>query len=251
MNIVIPRVPFPERFPDVVIHGDLQPRNRHPKLAIAKAGDAAAALALVRDLLSEVAISRLRGLLQGRQPFVVPVTAIEVAGFNAIPDAMTQEIGERLRLTPLSGTIIQSNKVAHTRADGWHRLVTPATFIGTVVAGADYLLVDDHIGFGGTLANLRGHIEANGGHVLGMTTLTETGGGREIAIRRETLLMLQSKHGNELEQFWRTIFGHDIDCLTNLEAGYLSRVESLDAIRTRMAQAAKHARGRGVSAVDV
>jgi hypothetical protein len=134
---------------------------------------------------------------------------------------------------------------------GWHRLVTPATFIGGVVAGADYLLVDDHVGFGGTLANLRGHIEANGGHVLGMTTLTETGGGREIAIRRENLLVLQSKHGNELVQFWRVIFGHDIDCLTNLEAGYLSRVESLDAIRTRMAQAAKHARGRGVSAVDV
>jgi hypothetical protein len=152
----------------------------------------------VRDLLSEVVISRLRDLLQGRQPFVVPVTAIEVAGFNAIPDAMTQEIGERLRLTPLSGTIIQSNKVAHTKADGWHRLVTPATFIGTVVAGADYLLVDDHIGFGGTLANLRGHIEANGGHVLGMTTLTETGGGREIAIRRETLLVYNRNMGTSL-----------------------------------------------------
>jgi hypothetical protein len=179
------------------------------------------------------------------------VTAIEVAGFNAIPDAMTQEIGERLKLPPLSGTIVQSNKVAHTRADGWHRLVTPATFTGTVVPDADYLLVDDHVGFGGTLANLRGHIEVNGGHVLGMTTLTETGGGREIAIRPETLSMLYLKHGNELAEFWRAIFGHGVDCLTNLEAGYLSRVESLDAIRTRMAQAAEHARGRGVSAIDV
>jgi len=47
---------------------------------------------------------------------------------------------------------------AHTRAGGWHRLVTPATFSGTVRAGADYLLVDHHVGFGGTLANLRSHI---------------------------------------------------------------------------------------------
>jgi hypothetical protein len=161
----------------------LQRRNKHPNLAIAKAGNAGVALALVRDLMSETALRHLERLLEGRRPFVVPVTAIEVAGFNAIPDAMTQEIGERLKLAPLSGTIVQSNKLAHTRADGWHRLVTPATFTGTVVADADYLLVDDHVGFGGTPANLRGHIEVNGGRVIGMTTLTETGGGREIAIR--------------------------------------------------------------------
>jgi hypothetical protein len=251
MNIVIPRAPWPEHFPDVVVHGDLQRRNKHPNFAIAKAGDAGAALLLVHDLLSEEAISHLESLLQGRQPFVVPVSAIEVAGFNAIPDAMTQVIGDRLKLPPLAATIVQSNKVAHTRADGWHRLVTPAMFTGTVVADADYLLVDDHIGFGGTLANLRGHIEANGGHVLGMTTLTETGGGREIAVRPKTVSMLRLKYGNEFEQFWRSVFGHGIDCLTNLEAGYLSRVESLDAVRTRMAQAAEHARSRGVSAIDV
>ena len=101
--------------------------------------------------------------------FVVPVTAIEVAGFNAIPDAMAQELSERLRLPLFSGEIVQSNKVAHTRSNGWHRLVTPATFTGAVEAGADYLLVDDHVGFGGTFANLRGHIEAKGGHVLAMT----------------------------------------------------------------------------------
>ncbi|MFZ0929886.1 MAG: hypothetical protein WAN11_14865 [Syntrophobacteraceae bacterium] len=31
----------------------------------------------------------------------------------------------------------------------------------------------DHVGFGGTLANLRGYIEVNGGRVIGMTTETE------------------------------------------------------------------------------
>jgi hypothetical protein len=55
MSIVIPRAPWPQHFPDVVIHGDLQRRNKHPNLAIAKAGNASAALALARDLLSETA----------------------------------------------------------------------------------------------------------------------------------------------------------------------------------------------------
>jgi orotate phosphoribosyltransferase-like protein len=251
MNVVIPRTPWPEHSADVVIHGDLQRRNRHPNLAIAKAGNAGAALALVRDLLSDTAIETLASLLQGRKPVIVPVTAIEVAGFNAIPDAMAQELGGRLKLPPVSGAIMQSNKVAHTKADGWHRLVTPATFAGVVPPGLDCVVVDDHIGFGGTLANLRGYIEANGGHVLAMTTLTETGGGRKIAARPESLSVLCSKHGNEFAQFWRAVFGHGLDCLTNLEAGYLSRIESFDAIRTRMAQAAELARGRGLSAIEV
>jgi hypothetical protein len=127
--------------------------------------------------------------------------------------------------------------------------------VATCPSVRDYKRHDDRAchgaSLGGTLANLRGHIEANGGHVLGITTLTETGGGREIAIRAETLSALYSEHGNGLAQFWLAIFGHGIDRLTNLEAGYLSRVESLDAIRTRMAEAAEHARRRGLSAIDV
>jgi len=251
MTIFTPRSPWPESFPDVIIHGDLQTRNKHPNLAIAKAGNAGAALALARDFLDDTAVERLADMLKGRTPYVLPVAAIETAGFNAIPDAMAQELSERLNLPPLWGQIVQSNKVAHTRADGWHRLVTPATFAGTVTPGADYLLVDDHVGFGGTLANLRGHIEVNGGHVLAMTALTETGGGREIAVRPETLSVLYSKHGNDLDQFWRAVFGHGLDCLTNIEAGYLCRVESVDAVRNRLAQAAERARRRGVSAVTV
>ncbi|MBV1702925.1 MAG: hypothetical protein KGQ46_14010 [Hyphomicrobiales bacterium] len=251
MNIPIPRSRWPENFPDVVIHGDLRTRDKHPYLPMAKAGSANAALALVRDLLNGVAIERIAGLLQGRAPIIVPVTALEVAGFNAIPDAMAQELSERLHLPLSSGEIVQSNKVAHTRSNGWHRLVTPATFTGAVEAGADYLLVDDHVGFGGTFANLRGHIEANGGHVLALTALTETGGGKEIAVRSGTLSVLCSKHGSDLDHFWRAIFAHGLDCLTNIEAGYLCRVESFDAIRNRLAEAAEQARRRGVSAIKV
>ena len=63
-----------------MIHGDLQRRHRHPNLAIAKAGNASAALALARDLLSDTATGKLEKLLQGRKPFLVPVSAIKVRG---------------------------------------------------------------------------------------------------------------------------------------------------------------------------
>jgi hypothetical protein len=63
--------------------------------------------------------------------------------------------------------------------------------------------------------------------------------------------MLRSKHGDPLEQFWREEFGHGLDCLTDIEAGYLCRVESFAAIKDRMAEAAELARSRGISAVDL
>ena len=154
-------------------------------------------------------------------------------------------------LSPQRGRLGQSNYVAHTKADGWHRLVTPAQFTGTIAAGRDYFLMDDHVGFGGTLANLRGTIELGGGQVIGMSTLTETRDAHKIAVRQQTLLVLQEKHGQELEQFWSAVFGHGLACLTDIEAGYLSRVESVAAIQTRMAQAAAAARGRGVPAIGL
>ena len=104
-------------------------------------------------------------------------------------------IGVVLGLRVQSGVIVQSNRVGHTRANGWHRLVTPAEFEGPVGIGRNHVLVDDHVGFGGTLANLRGHIESLRGAVVAMTTLTETREARRIAVRAETLNVLKENHG--------------------------------------------------------
>jgi adenine/guanine phosphoribosyltransferase-like PRPP-binding protein len=103
-------------------------------------------------------------------------------------------LSEMLSL-PVDTGIIQNNKVGHTRAKGWHRFVTPALFEGSVHAGASYILIDDHVGHGGTLANMRAHIEAQGGQVLLMSTLTETREARSIALTKGTYDMLKSKHG--------------------------------------------------------
>lgn len=247
MAVLIPRRPWPDGFPEVVIHTELKARNTHRAYTAAKSGDAEAAKLLAEELLSWEAAERLERLLDGRRPLLVPVTADEVSGFNAIPDAMAQALGALLGLAVLDGEIVQANKVGHTKADGWHRLVTPAEFAGTVSPGADYVLVDDHVGFGGTLANLRGFIEHWGGRVLAMTTLTETRAARHICVRQETLDVLENRHGRALTEFWRSRFLYGLECLTDIEAGYLCRVESVAAIQDRMAQAAEQARGRGLS----
>jgi hypothetical protein len=148
-------------------------------------------------------------------------------------------------------SIVQSNQVGHTRARAAHRMVTPAIFTGNVHNGADYVIIDDHVGLGGTIANLRGFIEDNGGHVIAVSTLTESRDSRKLALRPETLEALERKYGQELDEFWRSSFGHGIATLTEAEGGNLLRQSSFDTIRTRLAKAADEARLRGFPAVEI
>jgi hypothetical protein len=240
------RVPWPPHFPDVVIHTDVRTRDAHDDYAAAKSGDPDAAFELAFDLLNDAAIDHLGGLIGDKDVLLLPVVAQETLGFNAIPDAMAQILARELNRPAIAGEIVQTNKVGHTRARTFQRLVTPPTFAGPVQLGADYVLVDDHVGLGGTLANLRGHIELGGGTVIGMTSLTESRDGREISLRSETLDMVWKKHGEALDQLWQSQFGYGIDSLTEVEAQNLCRQPSVDAIEDFLAQAAVEARGRGL-----
>ena len=244
-----PRTPWPIGFPAVVTHALLAERDRHPQYAKAKAGDFQAALMLVADLLKPDALQRLATIIGAGRPVIAAVTAIETNGLNAIPDAMAHLIGTRLKLPVDDGDLLQMNIVAHTRASGWHRIVTQPIFGGAVIAGADYVLIDDHIGLGGTLANLRGYIESNGGNVVAMTTLTQSRDADKIALSPATLTMLQARHGQELENYWRAVFGYGLECLTEVEGGYVARQPSVDAIASRMVEAAEAADGSGLSAI--
>lgn len=240
------RVPWPPLFPDVVIHTDVATRDGHHGYVAAKSGDADAAFELAFDLLNDAAIDYLRELLAGQTVLLLPVVAEETLGFNAIPDAMTQILARELDLPAIAGEIVQTNKVGHTRAKAFQRLVTPALFGGEVEPEANYFLIDDHVGLGGTLANLRGYIELNGGYVVGMTALTESRDGREICLRPATLNMIWDKHGEALDTLWQEQFGYGINCLTEVEGQILCRQPSVVAIEDFLAKAAVEARSRGL-----
>ncbi|WP_287309880.1 phosphoribosyltransferase [Mesorhizobium sp.] len=231
----------------MVIHTTVPIRDADPGYTAAKSGDADAALQLARRLMSDEGIAQIRALTAGSNALILPVVADELAGFNAIPDGMAQILASKLGLDAVAGKIVQTNKVGHTRAKTFQRIITPAAFSGSVMEGRQYILVDDHVGLGGTLANLRGHLEARGGKVVAMTTLTESRDGRQIALRADTLSMLGTRHGQALDTFWRSHFDHGIDSLTQIEAQNLGRQESVDAIQDILAQAAIEARSRGLS----
>src|ERR1700687_1359853 len=81
-----------------------------------------------------------------------------------------------------------------------------------------YLVVDDFVGQGGTLANLIGFIASRRGHVVGGTVLTGKPYSTKLASDDAMIQALREKHGQELEDWWRQTFGFGYDSLTRSEA---------------------------------
>ena len=241
-----PRVAW-RGFPDAVLLADESRTKRHPAYAAAKAGDAAAATELVRGLVDEAgiaAVCRLLGTVEAARPVLVSAHAYEREGVNAIPAALAKLLSERLGVS-FDTAVVQTNVVGHTGAGGYGRLARQAAFKGKVEKGREHVMVDDFIGQGGTLANLRGWIEKKGGTVVGAVGLTGKSYSAKLNPSEEQLHELRQKHGPDFEQWWREHFGHAFDCLTQSEARYLARSPDADTIRDRLA--AEECEGSGQS----
>jgi hypothetical protein len=227
------RAPWPDATQDVLICAAESFVKQHPLYAAAKGGSLREAWALSSEVLSRVPASDLAPLLS-RRPTLVAVQAFEGASINRIPVAMAQWLAGEHGLQA-DRSIVQINRVGHTGSSGWNRLARQALFDGAVTAGQHYVLVDDFIGQGGTLANLRGHIVSRGGLVDACIALTGQARSARIALSQQTLVKLRSKHA-ELEPWWQTQIGFGYECLTESEAGYLFRVDA-GTIRSRISEA--------------
>jgi len=244
-----PRVPWRD-FPEVIVSADLSEARNHPDYAAAKNGDVDAAYRFARDTLTESALAQLRALIANRNPILASIHAIEAGERrNAIPEMLAKVLADRFDLS-VDKSIVQSNIVHHTGAGAFHRMAFQPVFDGSVESGRDYLIADDNIAVGGTIANLRGFIEARGGRVIGATTLTESGPSGKVALRPETLQALRQKHGDTLNNYWQTEFGHGIETLTESEARHLLKAENVDAIRNRIAAARQAANPKTGGRID-
>jgi hypothetical protein len=232
-------------FPDIPLVASQSKVKKHPDYEQAKQGDvneaAPAAKRLALSLVNAGWIASLRQWpLAGAR--LVPVHALEGQGYNRIPAAFAELIAERLDLEIETG-IIQVNVVNHTGANGWQRMARAALFEGAVHIGMRYVLVDDFVGLGGTLANLRGHIVHHGGSVIGAVCLTGREDSAKLALTIQTLEALRQKYGEALEAWWIEAVGFDFSCLTESEARYLLRVETADAVRAQFLAARSEGHG--------
>ena len=164
----------------------------------------------------------------------VAAHAVEGNSVNAIPITLAAILAEQLDMDYLP-QVVQSNRVGHTKANGWKRLANPALFIGPITPDKHYYLIDDFVGMGGTLANLRGYIEKSGGKVIGGMVLT--GKEKSLILRPDTeqIITLRKKYDNAWEQWWIRLFGYSFEFLTAAEAGFLARqTKDAEAVRARI-----------------
>ena len=241
-----PRVAW-KAFADVVLLAEEPRTKQHSEYIAAKTGNAVAAANLVSSLVDETGIVTVRALIsevsEGNAAILVCASAYEGQGFNAIPAALAEFLSKSLNI-PFDTNFVQTNVVSHTGADGYGRLGRQAAFDGKVQPGQQYVMVDDFVGQGGTLANLRGWIESKGGSVVGAIVLTGKPYSAKLNPSQEQLHELRQKHGPDFEKWWKAYFGHAFDCLTYSEARYLARSPDVDTIRNRLTAAVREGGGR-------
>ena len=101
----------------------------------------------------------------------------------------------------------------------------------------------------GTLAQLKTHIEDNGGRVSGAIALTGKCGFSKVSLAHSTLAEVRGKYG-DIEPWWRETFGCGFEGLTQSEARTLLTFDkgrlSPDGSRDRRAAA----KFRGLGQVD-
>lgn len=225
------RTAWESGFPPVLIHASESSVKHHHSYAAAKIGDLEAASILVSQCVNSDVLVQLKRW-SNLDPVLISVHAEEAFGRNAIPEVMADVLAAQLHWA-LERDVVQANVVNHTGADGFTRLARQAVFEGAVTAGCNYVIVDDFIGQGGTIANLRGHIIHQGGHVIGATVLTGKDFSAEIAVTPSMLNDLRKQHA-KLEIDWQQHFGWGFECLTQSEARYLERTPDAQRIRDRV-----------------
>ena len=198
----------------------------------AKGGNVLAAYELlVEHVLTSEDILDIGALILGHNPILVPVLAQEHLGKNRIPAVFAEIIGGDLGLE-VCDDIVQTVKANHTDANAYERIVRQPMFDGHVEVGRNYVIIDDTVSMGGTLAALKGHIESNGGKVILGVTLT---GYRDLDLvpLDKTLSFIRNKHP-ELSEWWKNEFGFPVEYLTQGELGHFKKPNSLDEIRSRL-----------------
>lgn len=238
------RVPFAADFPDIVVQrAPNSPRRitRHVDFEAAKAGDVEAAGRVVDFALDDAAVERVKAMAGDRNPILVAVHAEESTGRNHLPIAYASRLGTRLGLD-VDTEIVQTNRVHRTGKGAEYRLSAQPQFSGPVDPGRSYIVVDDHVTAGGTLAALRSYIEARGGDVVGATTLTASPRSHILKPTTGALAALRGKFP-DLEPWLKDHYGYGFNALTESEARQFLRYGSADRIRSVLAEGQQARRG--------
>jgi N12 class adenine-specific DNA methylase/predicted RNA methylase len=232
--------PWPKNFSNATLHTSMSKLTGHPEYKKAKEqGDIEAGNRVARDLIKPEKVRALKK--QYPDAIVVAAHAKEAKGRNTIPVAVSNVFADAG--FAVDDSIVQTNRAERTKKDSPLRLVIRPEFAGEVQAGRKYIIVDDALGQGGTISELRHFIENNGGEVAAVSALTSGIYGSKIKPDAQIIKKIEDKHGRQqTEKFLRKYnIAGKLEALTNKEARYIARQPSLDGLRDRILAAAQAA----------
>ncbi|MBL8597720.1 MAG: hypothetical protein JNL14_08280 [Devosia sp.] len=185
--------------------------------------DVYCALNILNDLAQERVVLGLRdiAIASGVTPKIIAPSAQVGDSNNALAIGYAQWLGHELDW-PVEERVFQSKTVSKDREGAWFRLAHQSTFYGEIDSKASYVIVDDVVTLGGTLADLRSFIIGKGAKVIAMSAIASgTGADKQIRLGDGTRDKLEKHYGSSLASDCSDILGFPHTCLTNDEAGRL------------------------------
>lgn len=164
---------------------------------------------------------------------LLPVRYLEEEGRNKLPSTLAAGIS-MLTGMPVVDDVLQVEHIGRREKDEIDRLLTIAKFDGKVVPGREYILVDDGVGQGGTLSELRHYIENRGGKFVATTAFGAGIFAHRLSVKSETIKRIKAKHGRyETEQFLKEYdVAWNLEALTEKQARRILSQDPTDALRS-------------------
>lgn len=236
------RVPWQNNFPPVFIHTQWNAEKaitpslqRHRFYDEAKRNqNVNAAIQLIDELYKEDVLDRIVDCIGAKSPLVAaPAVTPEQTG-NALAISYANWLAKELNLD-VCDTIFQNRNIKRDQTSFWYRVANVPSFYGSVPTDQDFILVDDVITLGGTLAGLRGYIESSGSNVICMSALANRSGlNDDVAVNKATINQLDKQFGRQLDNFLKKELGYGNASLTIQEARKFLGCASFDEIRNEI-----------------
>ena len=216
------KIPFEweKSFPSICAHTSISFLKQCSDFHSAKHGDLNAAKGIVDRCVKLNQLAELRNCYPNAE--LLPVLTK-----NKLPIALAEAIGLKVSMNVSK---INSGQRKHMGA--MMRLLNPPVFTGEVRREVNYIIVDDIITQGGTVASLRKHILMGGGNVVAVTALAYAFGAERLSPKEENICMLENKFGRKkINEILKKYFiAKSVYELTNGQISYLLRFKGIDNI---------------------
>jgi hypothetical protein len=213
-----------ENFPEGYGHTSIAFMKRCPGFEDAKNGDIDAAQFVVSRCVKQSRIDDIRE--QYPDALLLPVL-----GQNQLPLALALAIG-----LPIWNNVRLIHMVSRKLLSAIERFIHKPVFTGYIKRDTEYILIDDVITQGGTIAALRRFVIRGGGNVVAVVALAYAIGSHAVAPIREYVIRLMVKFGLALHFLLRMLgVAVSVWWLTNSQIRYLLRFSSVRNIKKKLA----------------